>query len=101
MSNVLREIEERVHGYWIGAPVPDNELPKHTIVRETCELAKELGLTEAEIDEWARYQQGEPSVAVVGVTALQELVTRLRRPGGASRFRRRLERDRKQQETRT
>lgn len=100
MSDVLREIQERVHRYWTGAPVPDNELPKHTIVRVTCEIAKDLGLSEAEIEEWALYQQGEPSVGVVSVAAMDQLVTRLRRPGGARRFRKRLERDRIRREAR-
>lgn len=100
MSDRLREIQQQVHGYWVGAPIPDNEFPKQTVVRETCKLAKELGITELEIEEWARYQQGEPTVGVVSMAALQGLMTRLRRPGGVSRFRRRLERERKRRETR-
>ncbi len=101
MSALLQEIEARVHGYWTGAPVPDNELPKHTVVRQTCEIANEMGLTEPELTEWARYQQGEPSVAVVSVAALEQLVARLRRPGGVRRFRKRLERERNRREART
>lgn len=94
MSDVLTAIRDRVHGYWTGAPVPDDEPEKHRLVRETCELAREKGLTEAEIDAWAMYQQGQPSVAVVSAKAMEALQVRLRRPGGAGRFRRRLERER-------
>ena len=95
MSNVLQEIRERVHGYWTDAPILENENSKHRLVRETCELAKAHGLTEAELDEWAQYQQGEPTVGVVASQALLELQARLRRPFGADRFRRRLARERK------
>jgi hypothetical protein len=95
MSNVLQEIRERVHGYWSGAPVPANENPKHRIVRETCDLAKAKGLTEADLDDWARLQHGEPSVAVVNATRLQELQARLQRPDGPERFLRRLDRQRR------
>lgn len=94
MSDVLAEIQDRVHGYFTGAPVPDDENPKHQIVRETCELAQSLGVTEAEINEWAQRQQGEPTVAVVSAAALLELQVRLRKPGGVDRFRKRLERGR-------
>lgn len=92
MSDLLREIQDRVHGYWTGAPIPENENPKHRLVRESFELAKENGLTEAELEQWARNQQGEPSVAVVSAKALTELQGRLREPGGAIRFRARLAR---------
>ncbi len=94
MSDVLTEIRERVHGYWHEAPVWEFEPPKHQLVRETCELAKEHGVTEDEIDEWARYRQGELTVGVVTANALQELQARLRQPGGVMRFRARLVRDR-------
>lgn len=90
MSDILNEIRERVHGYWTGAPVPADELPKHRMVRETVELAREHGLTEKELDEWALLQRGEPSIAVVNASALQEIQAKLRRPGGALRFRARL-----------
>jgi len=96
MSHLLQEIRDRVHGYWTGAPVPEDENPKHRRVRETCKLAKEKGLTEADLDDWALLQQGEPSVAVVSANALQELQTRLNRPGGVLRFKARLARHRKQ-----
>jgi hypothetical protein len=95
VSDLLQEIRDRVHGYWTGAPVPEDENPKHQLVRETCTRAKEKGLTEAELDEWALLQQGESTVAVVNANALQELQTRLNRPGGVLRFRMRLARDRK------
>lgn len=94
MSDVLRQIQERVHGYWTGASVPDDENPKHRIVRETCELALEKGLTEQDVNDWARYQQGEPSVAVVNATRLLELQAKLNRPGGPERLLRRLNRQR-------
>jgi hypothetical protein len=94
MTDILEEIRERVHGYWIGAAVPADELPKHRLVRETVELAKEKGLTEEELDEWALLQRGEPSVAVTNAGALQELQAKLRRPGGALRFRARILRER-------
>lgn len=92
MSDLLREIQARVHGYWHDAPIPADELPKHRLVRETCELAKATGLTEAEIETWAITRQGVPTVAVVSADALRALQTRLNRPGGVGRFRARLER---------
>jgi hypothetical protein len=95
VSDLLQEIRDRVHGYWTGAPVPEDENPKHRLVRLTCELAKAKGLTEAELNEWALLQQGEPTVAVVNANALQELQSRLNRPGGAVRSKARLVRDRK------
>jgi hypothetical protein len=98
-DDILDQIRERVHGYWTGALAPANELPKHKLVRETVELAKEKGLTEQELDEWALYQQGESTVAVTSARALQELQAKLKRPGGALRFRTRLERDRKRRWT--
>jgi hypothetical protein len=96
MTGVLQELRDRVHGYWTGAPVPDDENPKHRLVRETCELARAKGLTEAELDKWALHQQGEPTIAVVNATALVELQTRLNRPAGVLRFKARLVRDRGQ-----
>jgi len=95
MSDVLREIQERVSGYWTDAPVLEDENPKHGLVRMTCELAKSHGLTEAELDEWAAHQQGEPTVGVVSASALVDLCHRLNRPGGVLRFRARLERGRR------
>lgn len=95
MSDLLAEIRARVHGYWTGAPVPEDENPKHRLVRETCELAKEYGRTEADLDEWALRQEGEPTVAVVSAGALQSLQSKLKRPGGVLRFRTRLARERK------
>lgn len=96
--SMIDDIRARVHGYWTGAPVPADELPKHKLVRDLCELANDAGLTEAEIDEWARYQQGEPTVGVVSAQALIELARRLKRPGGVGRFRARLARDRAKRE---
>ncbi len=95
MTDLLQELRERVHGYWTDAPVPENENPKHRIVRETCELAREKGLTEQDIEDWAQLQQWQPTVAVVNATQLLELQTRLNRPGGVLRFRARLERNRR------
>lgn len=95
MSDLLSEIRARVHGCWTGASVPENENPKHRLIRETCELAQAKGLTEAELNEWALYQQGEPNVAVVNANALQALRSRLNHPGGILRFKARLERERR------
>jgi len=90
--SVLVEIEERLHGYFTGAPVPAWENPKHRIVRETCEVAIAHGVTEDELRAWALHQQGEPTVAVCRANALRALQTRLKMPGGVARFRKRLAR---------
>lgn len=94
MSDLLRDIQDRVHGYWAGAPVLDDENAKHALVRVTCETAKAHGIVEAELDEWAERQQGQPTVGVVSADALVALCQRLDRPGGVVRFRARLERGR-------
>lgn len=98
MSEVLRRLREQVHGYWTGAPVPADENPKQAAVRQFCEFARECGLTEQEVDDWARYQLGEPTVAVVSLDALEQATRRLRRPGGARRFRARIARERQRAE---
>lgn len=90
--SLLVEIEERVHGYFTGAPVPEWENPKERIVRETCEVAIAHGVTADELRAWALQQQGELSVAVCSANALRALQTRLKRPGGVERFRKRLAR---------
>lgn len=94
-SQTLIAIQNRVHGYFTDAPIPDDENPKYTVVRITCETAKAHGITERDLNEWAFINYKEPSVGVVRAAHLVELVRRLRRPMGAIRFKARLNRDRR------
>lgn len=88
----LAEIEDRVHGYFTGAPVRENEPDKHQLVRRICEVAQDHGITEDELRRWA-HVNGEPSVGVMNAQKLVEVTHRWNRVGGVVRWRMRLSRD--------
>lgn len=92
MTGSIEELRERVRSYFDGINPPFDELPKHRIVRETCEAARRHGIDVAELDAWAR-TLGQPSVAVCRAKDLDAVQKRWNLPGGVGRWRRRLERD--------
>lgn len=76
-EDAIAEIRDRVRGYFDDAPIPDNEPAKHTIVRETCVIAKAHGFTADEIEHYALIEYGQPSIAVCSVEQLRDLRRRL------------------------
>jgi hypothetical protein len=63
-------------------------------VWDVRQVASAKGVTDAELDEWARYQHNRPGIGALAEPTLRALLDRWAKPGGVERWRQRLQRER-------